>query len=46
MFGIYNMLLNIALGERERDQSILSRKKSFFYEKHLTSVIYGQLGSS
>ena len=46
MFGIYNILLNIAPGERERDKSILCRKKKFLYKKHLTSVIYGQSVSS
>ena len=35
MFGIYNMLLNIAPGERERDQSILCRKKKVSLRKAL-----------
>ena len=44
MSGIYNMLLNVAPGEREKDQDILCKKK--FLKKNtnfVTSPIYWQL---
>ena len=44
MSGIYNMLLNVAPGEREKDQDILCKKK--FLKKNtnfVTSPMYWQL---